>query len=185
MPLGLYGETDTWLRGRPALAAILSATFLLIVYLVLVVVATPTIPAGVALRLAVSANWPFLAGITLAIALQAYLFAYGRGIACRLGKTNGIGTSSSVLASFASFFGLTNVGCCGLLPLWISIALGGGATATGVSVFLIDNSTPLTVLGLGLTGVAILFAFRNIRNSLKRLAEPRIDNSEAPKARRI
>ena len=158
-------------RGRPTVAAVSAALSLVAVYLALVVVVTPTIPSGLALHLAISANWPYLAIITGMVALQAYLYAYSRSLPCRLGRTRVVGTSSSVLASFTSFFGLTSVGCCGLLPLWVSLALGGGAVGTGVSALLVNNSTSLTILGLTVTGVSIILAARNVRSALNKVRE--------------
>ncbi len=156
-------------RGRPILAAVFAAVFLVAVYLVLVIVATPTIPSSLALRLAIFANWPYLAVITALSALQAYLYVYSRSFSCRLGRTRMVGTSSSVLTSFTSFFGLTSVGCCGLFPLWVSLALGGGAVGAGASDFLVNNGTLLTILGLTLMGASTVLAARSIRNSLNRV----------------
>ncbi len=153
-------------RRSPAVAAFLAALSLVTAYLILVVVATPAIPSALAVRLAISANWAYLSLLAGASALQAYLFAYSRSLPCRLGRTKAVGTSSSVLASFTSFFGLTSVGCCGLLPFWVSIALGGGTLGVGASTFLVNNSTPLTILGLAVMGASIVFSARTIRNSL-------------------
>ncbi len=166
--------------GRPNLAAVLVALSLVAVYLVLIVVATPTIPSAVVLRLAISANGPYLTLIAGMSALQAHLFVYSRRIRYRLGKTRAVGTSGSVLASFTSFFQLTSVGCCGLLPFWVSLALGGGAIGTAASSFLVNNSTPLTILGLMVTGASTVFTVRSISTSLHASRQASAQNREVP-----
>lgn len=154
------------LRVGPVLAGVVAAAALVSVYLLLVVLATPTIVPDLAVSLAISRNWPYMALMAGAIGVQAYLAVYSRSLPCRLQKTNAIGASSSIVSSFTSFFGLTSVGCCGLLPFWISLALGGGAVGTGASTFLVEYSTPLTVLGIAVMAASIAISIRRIRKSL-------------------
>ncbi len=154
------------LEPHPVLAGVIAALALLSVYLLLVVLATPTILPDLAISLAISRNWPYMVVMATAIGVQAYLSVYSRRLPCKLQKTSAVGASSSAVASFTSFFGLTSVGCCGLLPFWISLALGGGAIGTGASTFLVEYSTPLTVLGISVMAASIFVSIRRIRKSI-------------------
>lgn len=155
------------LRARPPLAGVVAAVALVSIYLILVVLATPTIVPGLALQLAVSANWPYIVVMAGLTGLQAYLAVYSRSLPCPLQKTNAVGASSSVVASFTSFFGLTSVGCCGLFPLWVSLVFGGGTIGAGASSFFVDYSTPLTLLGISVMVASIAITVRSIRRSLQ------------------
>ncbi len=150
----------------PILAGFIAAATLVVVYLLLVVLASPTIPSDLALQLAVSRNLPYLGIVAGLSGVQAYLSVYSRGLPCRLGKTRAVGAGSSLAASFTSFFGLTAVGCCGLFPFWISLAFGGGTLGLGASTFFVSYSTPLTILGLLIMGSSIALTVRSIRRSL-------------------
>ncbi len=154
------------LGARPLLAGVVAAAALVSIYLILVVLATPTITPGLALELALSANWLYIVVMASLTGLQAYLAVFSRSLPCRLQKTNAVGASSSVAASFTSFFGLTSVGCCGLFPFWISLVFGGGAFGAGASSFFVEYSTPLTVLGISVMVASIVFTIRRIRGSL-------------------
>ncbi len=150
----------------PILAGFIAAATLVVVYLLLVVLASPTIPSDLALRLAVSRNLPYLGVVAGLSGVQAYLAVYSRGLPCRLGKTKAVGAGSSLIASFTSFFGLTSVGCCGLFPFWVSLVFGGGAFGLGASTFFVNYSTPLTIFGLLIMGSSIALTVRKIRRSL-------------------
>ncbi len=154
------------LRLGPLLAGTIAALVLVSTYLLLVVLATPTIVPELAISLAISRNWPFMAVMAGAIGAQAYLAVYSRSLPCRLRKTNTVGASSSAVASFTSFFGLTSVGCCGLLPFWVSLVFGGGAAGAGASSFFVEYSTPLTVVGISVMVASIALTVRSIRKSL-------------------
>ncbi len=150
----------------PIPAGFIAAATLVVVYLLLVVLASPTIPSDLALQLAVSRNLPYLGVVAGLSGVQAYLAVYSRGLPCRLGKTKAVGAGSSLIASFTSFFGLTTVGCCGLFPLWVSLVFGGGALGLGASTFFVNYSTPLTILGLLVMSLTIALTVRKIRRSL-------------------
>ncbi len=150
----------------PIFAGLGTAVGLVAVYLLLVVLASPTLPSGLALQLAVSRNLPYLGIVAGLSGVQAYLSVYSRGLPCRLGKTKAVGAGSSLAASFTSFFGLTAVGCCGLFPFWISLAFGGGTLGLGASTFFVNYSTPLTILGLLVMSLTIAVTVRKIRRSL-------------------
>lgn len=151
---------------RSILAGFFTAITLVVVYLFLVVLASPTIPPDLALQLAASRNLPYLGVVAGLSGVQAYLSVYSRSLPCRIGRTKAVGAGSSLAASFTSFFGLTAVGCCGLFPFWVSLVFGGGALGFGASTFFVDYSTPLTILGLLIMGSSIALTIRSIRKSL-------------------
>ncbi len=153
----------------PILAGLGTAVSLVAVYLLLVVLASPTLPSDLALQLAISRNLPYLGVVAGLSGVQAYLAVYSRGLPCRMGKTKAVGAGSSLIASFTSFFGLTTVGCCGLFPFWVSLVFGGGVLGLGASTFFVNYSTPLTILGLLVMSFTIALTVRKIRRSLNEI----------------
>lgn len=165
-------------RARPILVGFVTGISLVVVYLLLVVLASPAIPSDLALQLALSRNLPYLAAVAVLSGVQAYLSVYSRSLPCRIGKARTVGAGSSLAASFTSFFGLTSVGCCGLFPFWVSLAFGGGALGLGASTFFVNYSTLLTVLSLLIMGSSTALTVRSIRKSLTQTDRVRVSPIE-------
>jgi hypothetical protein len=135
----------------------------LLVYVLVVVVTTPSLPPVVAIRIAFTENSMVMVGIAIGIAMQAFLSSYSRLMGCRLDKRKGFLSAGfgggTVFSSFLSFFSLVPLGCCGtwlyILSFLPSI-VGGTLSAT-----LIQYSRPLSYIGLATVwGFAALSAIK-------------------------
>jgi hypothetical protein len=135
----------------------------LLVYILVVVVTTPSLPPAVAIRIAFTVNSAVMVGMTIGIGVQVFISSYSRLMGCRLDKKKGfIGAGSgggTALSSFLSFFSLVPLGCCGtwlyILSFLPSI-VGGTLSAT-----LIQYSRPLSYIGLAVVwGFAVLSAIK-------------------------
>jgi hypothetical protein len=140
------------------------ASISLLVYILVVVVTTPSLPSVVAIRIAFTVNSVVMVGMAIGIAMQVFLSSYSRLMGCRLDKRKGfLGGAGSgagtAFSSFLSFFSLVPLGCCGtwlyILSFLPSI-LGGTLSAT-----LIQYSRPLSYIGLAIIcGFAALSAIK-------------------------
>ena len=113
-----------------------------IVYLAVVVITTPNLPATAAIDAAFKVNSIVIFGLATGVGIQFFLTSYSKGLGCRIdGKKKGIlggGTGSTAISSFFSFFSLVPLGCCGswLLILSMLPSIFGGS----LSVILIEYS---------------------------------------------
>ncbi|MGI0013204.1 MAG: hypothetical protein ACREBU_07155 [Nitrososphaera sp.] len=132
------------------------------VYLLIVVVTTPSLPPITAITIALTVNTIVILGTAVGIGTQSFIFSYGRGLGCLLSKKKraiGAGSGGTVFSSFLSFFSLVPLGCCGS---WLFIlSFLPSIFGSSLSVVLIQYSTPLSYLGLGIVlGFAGLQALR-------------------------
>jgi hypothetical protein len=129
-----------------------------IVYLAVVVITTPNLPAIAAINAAFKINSIVIFGLAVGIGTQVFISTY-KGLGCRLDKKKkgilGTGSGSTALSSFFSFFSLVPLGCCGswLLILSFLPSIFGGT----LSVILIEYSKLLSYIGL-----AIVFGFAGL-----------------------
>jgi len=134
----------------------------LLAYVLVVVVTTPSIPAGVAIKIAFTVNSIVMIGISVGIGAQVFLSSYGRLMGCRLDKKKGlvgVGSGTTAFSSFLSFFSLVPLGCCGTW-LYVLSFLPAIAGET-LSATLIQYSRPLSYIGLGIVwGFAVLSAIK-------------------------
>jgi hypothetical protein len=130
-----------------------------IVYLAVVVITTPNLPAIAAINAAFKINSIVIFGLAVGIGTQVFISTYIKGLGCRLDKKKkgilGTGSGSTALSSFFSFFSLVPLGCCGswLLILSFLPSIFGGT----LSVILIEYSKLLSYIGL-----AIVFGFAGL-----------------------
>ena len=130
-----------------------------IVYLAIVVITTPNLPAIAAINAAFKINSIVIFGLAVGIGTQVFISTYIKGLGCRLDKKKkgilGTGSGSTALSSFFSFFSLVPLGCCGswLLILSFLPSIFGGT----LSVILIEYSKLLSYIGL-----AIVFGFAGL-----------------------
>jgi hypothetical protein len=161
---------------KGVLVAIITA----IIYLMVVVITTPNLPASTAINAALKVNGIIIIGLTVGIGIQVFASTYSKRLGCRFvdqlkcgqmqqqtdirhifnfgGRT---GSSASgggtVMSSFLSFFSLVPLGCCGswLFILSLLPSVFGGT----ISVILIEYSTILSYVGLalvlGLAGISV------------------------------
>lgn len=119
------------------------------VYLLVVVVTTPSLPAGAAIMAAFGINSIVMGGTAGAVGAQVFFSSYGRSLGCEIRRKKtvmGAGSGTTAIGSFFSFFSLVPLGCCGswLLVLSFLPSVFGGS----LSVFLIDYSVPLSYAAL-------------------------------------
>jgi hypothetical protein len=130
-----------------------------IVYLAVVVITTPNLPAIAAINAAFKINYIVIFGLAVGIGTQVFISTYIKGLGCRLDKKKkgilGTGSGSTALSSFFSFFSLVPLGCCGSWLLLLSFlpSIFGGT----LSVILIEYSKLLSYIGL-----AIVFGFAGL-----------------------
>lgn len=144
-----------------------------IVYLAVVVITTPNLPAIAAINAAFKTNSIVIFGLAIGIGTQVFISTYAKGLGCSLDKKKkgilGTGSGSTALSSFFSFFSLVPLGCCGswLLVLSMMPSIFGST----ISVILIEYSKLLSYIGL-----AIVFGFAGLSAlKLKRELDRRTD----------
>jgi len=140
---------------RPIIKAGIVGVLTVVIYLSVVVVTTPALPADAAISAAFQINSIVIIGMGIGIGTQIYLSEQSKRLGCRLDvkkKAFGANTGSTAATSFFSFFSLVPLGCCGW---WLYVlSLLPSVVGTGVSGVLIEYSQVLAYLGL-----AIIFGF--------------------------
>src|ERR671914_855776 len=151
-----------------------------VIYLVIVVITTPNLPATAAINAAFKVNSIVIFGLAIGVGIQFFLTSYSKGLGCKLDKKRkgifGGGSGSTALSSFFSFFSLVPLGCCGSWLLILSLL--PSIFGSTLSVILIEYSKLLSYVGLaivlGFTGLSALklkreLDYRNtkISNQLK------------------
>jgi hypothetical protein len=140
-------------------------------YLLVVVITTPNLTAAAAINAAVMINSPIIFGLGIGVGAQVFLSAYSKSLGCKIDKKRkgafGVGTGSTALSSFFSFFSLIPLGCCGS---WLFIlSMLPTIFGSGLSVVLIQYSEALSYTGLGtVLGFASLSAIK-LKKELQRI----------------
>ena len=156
-----------------------------IIYLIVVIVTTPSLPPAAAIRAAFAINSVIIIGTSIGIGTQVFISSYSKGIGCRLDKNNnknnkkgrrgrggeiiGVssGTTTSAISSFFSFFSLVPLGCCGSWLLILSLL--PSVFGSSLSVALIQYSKPLSYISLAIVfGFTALSAFK-LKRELKEM----------------
>jgi len=130
-----------------------------VIYLVIVVITTPNLPATAAINAAFKVNSIVIFGLAIGVGIQSFLTSYSKGLGCKLDKKRkgifGGGSGSTALSSFFSFFSLVPLGCCGS---WLFIlSMLPSIFGSSLSVVLIEYSKLLSYIGL-----AIVFSFAGL-----------------------
>ena len=145
----------------------------MVIYLVIVAITTPSLPASAAINAAFRINSIVIFGLALGVGIQFFLTSYSKGLSCRLDKRRkgifGGGSGSTALSSFFSFFSLVPLGCCGSWLLILSML--PSVFGSSLSVVLIEYSRLLSYIGL-----AIVFGFAGL-SALKLKKELKERNS--------
>ncbi len=146
------------MKMRPIVKASIVGVITIIVYLTVVVVTTPALPADSAISAAFELNSIVIVGMGVGIGLQIYLSEHSKRIGCKLNvkrKALGANSSGTAATGFFSFFSLVPLGCCGW---WLYVlSLLPSVLGTGVTAFLIEYSQALSYLGL-----VIIFGFNGL-----------------------
>jgi hypothetical protein len=130
-----------------------------IIYLAVVVITTPSLPAADAINAAFKVNSIIIFGLAIGLGAQVFLSSYSKGLGCRIDKKRkgifGGGSGSTAISSFFSFFSLVPLGCCGSWLLILSML--PSIFGSTLSVVLIEYSKVLSYVGL-----AIVFGFAGL-----------------------
>jgi hypothetical protein len=129
------------------------------IYLAIVVITTPSLPAIAAINAAFKVNSIVIFGLAIGVGIQFFLASYSKSLGCRIDKKRkGIfsgGSGSTAISSFFSFFSLVPLGCCGSWLLILSML--PSIFGSSLSVILIEYSKVLSYIGL-----AIVFGFAGL-----------------------
>jgi hypothetical protein len=146
-----------------------------IIYLAIVVITTPNLPAIAAINAAFKVNSIVIFGLAIGVGIQFFLTSYSKGLGCIIDKKKkgifGGGSGSTALSSFFSFFSLVPLGCCGSWLLVLSML--PSIFGSSLSVILIEYSKLLSYIGLaivfGFAGLSALWLMKELqqRNSSK------------------
>jgi hypothetical protein len=130
-----------------------------VIYLAIVVITTPSLPAIAAINAAFKVNSIVIFGLAIGVGIQFFLASYSKSLGCRIDKKRkgifGGGSSSTAISSFLSFFSLVPLGCCGSWLLILSML--PSFFGSSLSVALIEYSKVLSYIGL-----AIVFGFAGL-----------------------
>src|ERR687892_2301618 len=130
-----------------------------VIYLAIVVITTPNLPAIAAINAAFKVNSIVIFGLALGVGIQFFLASYSKSLGCRIDKRRkgifGGGSSSTAISSFFSFFSLVPLGCCGSWLLILSML--PSIFGSSLSVVLIEYSKLLSYVGL-----AVVFGFAGL-----------------------
>jgi hypothetical protein len=144
-----------------------------IIYLAIVVITTPNLPAIAAINAAFKVNSIVIFGLAIGVGIQFFLTSYSKGLGCIIDKKKkgifGGGSGSTALSSFFSFFSLVPLGCCGSWLLVLSML--PSIFGSSLSVILIEYSKLLSYIGL-----AIVFGFAGL-SALRLMKELQQRNS--------
>jgi hypothetical protein len=152
-----------------------------LIYLIVVVVTTPSLQPIAAINAALKINSILIFGLAAGGGAQVFLSSYSKGLGCKIDKKKkgifeaGSG-SSTTISSFFSFFSLVPLGCCGswLLILSFLPSIFGSA----LSVILIQYSSLLSYIGLAIVfGFVAISAIRLVRELNERRRIQRIKNA--------
>ena len=142
-----------------------------LIYIIVVVVTTPSLPPIAAINAAFRINSMIIFGLAIGVGIQIFIASYSKGFGCRIDKKKkgifGVGSGSTAVSSFFSFFSLVPLGCCGSWLLILSLL--PSVFGSSLSVALIQYSKPLSYVGLAIVfGFAALSAFK-LKRELKQM----------------
>src|ERR687898_2578132 len=140
-----------------------------VIYLAIVIITTPNLPAIAAINAAFKVNSIVIFGLAIGVGIQFFLTSYSKGLGCRIDKKKkgifGGGSGSTALSGFFSFFSLVPLGCCGSWLLILSML--PSIFGSSLSIVLIEYSKLLSYIGLTIVfGFAGLSALR-LRKELR------------------
>ena len=157
-----------------------------LIYLIVVVVTTPSLPPIAAINAAFRINSTIIFGLAIGVGTQIFISSYSKGLGCRIdnGKKGifGAGSGSTAISSFFSFFSLVPLGCCGSWLLILSLL--PSVFGSSLSVALIQHSKSLSYAGLAIVfGFAALSAFK-LHRELKQVKKRKsVQNVEEENSR--
>jgi hypothetical protein len=146
-----------------------------VIYLAIVIITTPNLPAIAAINAAFKVNSIVIFGLAVGVGIQFFLTSYSKGLGCRIDRKGkgifGGGSGSTAISSFFSFFSLVPLGCCGSWLLILSML--PSIFGSSLSIVLIEYSKLLSYVGL-----AIVFGFAGLSSLRLRKELQEIDSSK-------
>ena len=109
---------------RALLKGLFVSVIVMAVYLTIVVVTTPNLPAAIAVTTAFTINPLIIVGVAIGIGAQIAMTSYSKTLGCSLRGRRGLvsaGSGGTAFSSFLSFFSLIPLGCCGSWLLILSL----------------------------------------------------------------
>ena len=134
---------------------IIIGSITIVVYLLVVVTTTPSLPPISAINAAFKINSIIIFGLASGVGAQVFISSYSKSLGCRVDKKekskkgifrNVSSGSSTAISSFFSFFSLVPLGCCGSWLLILSLL--PSIFGSTLSVILIEYSKILSYIGL-------------------------------------
>jgi hypothetical protein len=157
---------------------IIIGSLTIVIYLLVVVTTTPSLPPISAINAAFKINSIIIFGLAVGVGTQVFISSYSKSLGCRIDKKgkedkkgifrNVSSGSSTAISSFFSFFSLVPLGCCGswLLILSLLPSIFGSTLA----VILIGYSKILSYIGLIIVlGFVALSALKLGRELIERM----------------
>jgi hypothetical protein len=175
MPSSAIVTTFSYNARNSLAKAITVGGITVLIYLLIVVMTTPNLPAATAITTAFALNSLIIFGVAGGVGTQIFLSSYSKGLGCRIDKRKAIigpGSGGTAFSSFLSFFSLVPLGCCGTWLFILSFlpsVIGGSLSAA-----LIQYSQPLSYLGLAIVwafaGLAVFRLQQELRQQRRNLA---------------
>ena len=182
----LITKTPSYNAKKALVNGIIIGIITTLIYLIVVVVTTPSLPPIATINAAFSINSIIIFGLAIGVGTQTFISSYSKGLGCRIDKKKkgifGAGSGSTAISSFFSFFSLVPLGCCGSWLLVLSFL--PSIFGSSLSVALIQYSKPLSYIGLAIVfGFAALSVFK-LQRELKQMKKQKsIQNIEEGKSR--
>jgi hypothetical protein len=156
---------------------IIIGSLTIVIYLLVVIITTPSLPPIFAINAAFKINSIIIFGLAVGVGTQVFISSYNKSLGCRIDKKkkedkkgifrNVSSGSGTAISSFFSFFSLIPLGCCGSWLLILSLL--PSIFGSTLSVILIEYSRVLSYVGLIVVfGFAALSALK-LRRGLKDL----------------
>jgi|GEM_PF-2258204 len=157
----------TQLFSRPVLSGGVYSAAYLTAYLLVVILTTPALPPGEAVRASLVFNGHFLVLMLSSIWFHGFLRARVARRSCTLrrGVVAGAAGGGSTLASFVSFLSLTQVGCCGFWLYAISLLASAGGLGTALAGMMVESPFSLMTLGLSIVWAGNIYILMRLSRS--------------------
>ena len=149
---------------------IIIGSLTIVIYLLVVIITTPSLPPISAINAAFKINSIIIFGLAVGVGAQVFISSYySKSLGCRIDKKkkedkkgifrNVSSSSSTAISSFFSFFSLVPLGCCGSWLLILSLL--PSIFGSTLSVILIEYSKILSYISLVVVfGFAALSALK-------------------------
>src|SRR5215475_4587775 len=141
----LISKTPSYNAKKALVKGIIVGIITTLIYLIVVVVTTPSLPPIAAINAAFRINSIIIFGLAIGVGTQIFISSYSKGFGCRIDKKKkGIFGAGSGSTAISSFFSLVPLGCCGSWLLILSFL--PSVFGSSLSVALIQYSKSLSYI---------------------------------------